>query len=753
MKASTSGNTLYSLLFYSILGLTAFSPTLFAGLSYFDGDLMNSNHIMHDFLRANLLRGHIPLWNPCLFGGQPLWADGDFMQCYPFLYPVLLFPVEFGFGVFHFSCFLIAALGMHLWLKSLRLSEDSCRVGALLFALSGYFWWEIIHPPELAAFAWTPWWAAALEKTSQKLEPLWIFAAGLAFAVLFTAGNFQLTMGALYGGGAYLAFRFWSRRDWWKGKDRGRRLVLAPFFFLWGALPLLVFWIPAWEFMSRCDRLQSHLDYLTFQADYSLNPLRLWQFLFPANPFPNNAGWARPMDDYLANGGYMGPWAFFFMAWAFKRSRTKFLYFMAIAGAAALFLAFGKFTPLHRLACDFVPGIGLARAPFRYVFLYVAAGSVLAAMGYERVLDSLNKAKKSEGGPFLICAGLYGLGIGLFSLVQGWKSWPQWLGLILGLLSFYFLSREGWNPKTRWFFPAALGVGLLITGWTYCTSRLGPNSNFDFTARCPALQKLKEQTGLERVFIGDNVPYPVRSCGGQVLQTVLPSEVVCAVGLRSVVGYNPLNLTKVADLYSLPPRTFARLMGLGAFISGGEGWKGGGFSVEDWDGVQFYKNKEGVRFAYAPRHVETVADSQRQLALMRRPDFNPYDTAYFSEALPEGKNQAMEGPGNVTCELKGAEADVETFQVRMDRPGWTVFSEIMYPGWKAWVDGQPAELYTANHTFRAVWVPEGAHEVTFRYEPVWWKPLMGGLLLWVLSLAGIALGPWRKKILQEFRGN
>ena len=84
------------------------------------------------------------------------------MSGYPFLYPLLLLPTGLGFAVFYLSCFLIATWGMHSWLRSLGLSLESCVAGALLFGLSGFFWWEVIHPPVLAAFAWLPWWGGAL---------------------------------------------------------------------------------------------------------------------------------------------------------------------------------------------------------------------------------------------------------------------------------------------------------------------------------------------------------------------------------------------------------------------------------------------------------------------------------------------------------------------------------------------------------------------------------------------------------------
>ncbi|MBR1539546.1 MAG: hypothetical protein IJ636_08595, partial [Bacteroidales bacterium] len=52
------------------------------------------------------------------------------------------------------------------------------------------------------------------------------------------------------------------------------------------------------------------------------------------------------------------------------------------------------------------------------------------------------------------------------------------------------------------------------------------------------------------------------------------------------------------------------------------------------------------------------------------------------------------------------------------KPGTIVFSEIYYPyGWKASIDGEPAEHFRVNYLLRALNVPGGSHHITFIFDP------------------------------------
>ena len=58
--------------------------------------------------------------------------------------------------------------------------------------------------------------------------------------------------------------------------------------------------------------------------------------------------------------------------------------------------------------------------------------------------------------------------------------------------------------------------------------------------------------------------------------------------------------------------------------------------------------------------------------------------------------------------------------------GFLVLSDNWHPDWKVFIDGQQEELYRANHTFRAAYVPAGKHEVVFVYISAYYN--VGGVV-------------------------
>jgi hypothetical protein len=72
-------------------------------------------------------------------------------------------------------------------------------------------------------------------------------------------------------------------------------------------------------------------------------------------------------------------------------------------------------------------------------------------------------------------------------------------------------------------------------------------------------------------------------------------------------------------------------------------------------------------------------------------------------------------------------------EVALDRAGFVVLADALYPGWTLTIDDQPAPVHRANRVMRGAAVPAGRHRLVYRYEP---RSVRVGA---AMSLAGLVL--------------
>ena len=81
----------------------------------------------------------------------------------------------------------------------------------------------------------------------------------------------------------------------------------------------------------------------------------------------------------------------------------------------------------------------------------------------------------------------------------------------------------------------------------------------------------------------------------------------------------------------------------------------------------------------------------------------------------DGFRPAAEGS---SIKLTNYAPDVLTYKSQSSANGTVVFSEIYYPyGWKAYIDGKPADIFRANYLLRAMNIPAGNHDIRMEFRP------------------------------------
>jgi hypothetical protein len=90
------------------------------------------------------------------------------------------------------------------------------------------------------------------------------------------------------------------------------------------------------------------------------------------------------------------------------------------------------------------------------------------------------------------------------------------------------------------------------------------------------------------------------------------------------------------------------------------------------------------------------------------------DTALLEELPP-----TLAAPADASrdqARVTDNEADRVVVTSVTDAAGMLVLSEVYYPAWNAYLDGQPARLYVADGALSAVAVPAGEHTIELRFE-------------------------------------
>jgi hypothetical protein len=709
------------------------------------GDLVSFLWPTYSYAAQSLHAGHIPLWNSTLYSGAPFAADNQSGIFYPInlvlflLWPSLPYAAVEWLVLVHIW---LAGAGMY-WMMRAVLPPGLSTIGrpapplfaAAAYMLSDVFVTHIGNLNIVAVSAWLPFAFGALYVAVSRASPAWAALAGLLLGVAALAGHAQMT---LIVAGALGLFSIWQVA-WLFVETRaapGQRLRRALALMGYAAFAMLVALgvsalatLPAAQMAAYTGR--ARLDYGA-AAEFSL-PWSGLAGLFSPLVFGRGAvafwgPWAR------VELGYAGALTLFLAALAPFKSRSGLPLFLAGLAAFGMFAALGQNTPLHYLLYRLVPGFAQLRVPARFILLTDFGLAALAGFGLAR-LGELSRRR-------LIASALILLLVGVVFMVAAFLSAPGHeahgsqllLGLgVMGGLLLAGLALALFAPR-----PVALGGLLMLAAidlvgqgaWVEVEPN-DPTLGYEHPA---VLDYLHAQAGPMRIDNAAAAWAPdaaarlgLEDIGGisNPLSLAAYQTYAGAVGARGTPLYNFLNAQFVLADKGKPPGDSSLVPVLDADPA-----------------LDVYLNTNAQPRIHLIYQSRTVNGGAEAFGAIHAPQFDP-SVAVVLDAADGTPPPVLDGSGaRATGERNLFYTDYapERYTVVAQTPArsYLVFSEVWYPGWRAWVDGVEVPVFQADLAFRAVFLPgAGQHTVTMRFDPAIWKL---GLAVTLTTIA--LLGAW-----------
>ncbi|PTN10479.1 membrane protein YfhO [Mangrovibacterium marinum] len=161
-------------------------------------------------------------------------------------------------------------------------------------------------------------------------------------------------------------------------------------------------------------------------------------------------------------------------------------------------------------------------------------------------------------------------------------------------------------------------------------------------------------------------------------------------------------------------------------------------------------NPNALGNAWFVNDFRVVANANEEIEALS--DFDAASEAIVDERYADQLKEVSLGTGR-NSQIKLVEYQPNYLKYQAKVAGGTalaVFSEIHYPkGWNAYIDGEKVDYLRANYVLRAMAIPEGSHEVEFKFHPssyfVGNKISLASSLLLLIAAAGLIFVEWKRK--------
>ncbi|PYT25124.1 MAG: hypothetical protein DMG57_26160 [Acidobacteria bacterium] len=671
----------------------------------------------------SLAQFSLPLWDPSIYCGYPIYANPQAQVFYPpALLSILLSNWLAPERLLYFlelqliAHILLAGIFCYWLLRSLDVSRVPAALGATVFQLGAFFASQTQHLAAVDAAAWLPLvWLALLQwnrhscllpdrpstpQASKSFNLPWLSVLAFAFAMCTLAG-FPAVTAVVFGSSLLLALLLVIFRE-----------APVKLFLGWAIAAVLAAALSAIQLLptlelTRWSVAQYRSDFLGTGGGMPLQSLA-------SLVIPNHYS-------IFDLNHYSQPWNVTFLytycglvglalAFAGAIGRSKISRIFGIMALIAAVAMLGDATPVGKSAFLALPRVLRTSIYPHYALApFTLSMAVLASLGAQKFVGGPTSWIKRLAGPVLLAVTAIDLiGVG---------------------------SGRPMNTASTKFEPAVTqeqfeGSRELLERLRAMVNQTTPPARIDTIDDSLEWPSTAALTGIPTA--SGNDPFALirymqvrlalakhATRWGRFYQVAHPeSPVLDLLNVRCL-------LTRT--LLPHPPSKLARL--------------------PDLPGRAIYENTAVLPRFFLVDRTLPAASMEQALDIVRSPEFQPRDLAVIENALALDRAPSADtGPAPNTGLVRVLHYEPRTVMLETDAPhaAFLVTSEAYYPGWRARIDDREQPLVLTNAAFRGFEIPAGRHHIEMRFSPriIWYGSAItfAGLIILAYVLLSAIIG-------------
>lgn len=779
LKLDKKNALVYGLL--CVLVFVWFYDAIFHKKIFAYSDLARYFYPLRLFAADAVKNGHIPLWNPYLKAGMPLFASLQLCVLYPISIIYYIIPsFDQAFNWYIIIHFLLGGIFMHTLMRYWNISRVGSLISALVFIFGGYLSSVIVMNTSLSSVIWLPLIVLFFDMTLKKRRVYPALLTTFFLSIQFLGGEPTIIYGTIIF--LFFYYIYFSCNFYRETKDLKAIAKMFGLFLIavtsW-IFVTMVQLLPFAEFLLHSTR--AHPKEFELVTHWSLLPGELLSFIIPYI-FGNATVPGGYLDiQYWMASFYIGIMPLFLILFAlFIRPERKKLFF-GLMVMISFILALGRHTPVYKFLYTYLFGFGHIRYPVKFIFMASFALSILAGMGYDAFIsmDKVN-TKVRLARSLLLLNGLLGLLIVLFvrfwSLLYSHIVKSALFGKFsivryLDELSYVLLSDSAHFHRLFIIFtPIVLSMIFYLRGkirlsvfnflvvsiifLDLISVNMGISKTVDrdiFRLEPPSFFEVKKDRARFRIMrterlidVNRGIWGPDYAIGQYMRKKCFNRNTPMIHGISDAQGYGSLNRKDYNEFIKLMykkdtpfPSRLVDLLNVKYVIST-EPIPGYDLIYKDTidripiicngDKYVYYyinKNDKYMERAFLVKGAKVVQNREDMLNILADETFDPAKEVLIEEEpkefqkRPNGRIGTHRKPERVMILRYGPQEVI--VEASLHKPRFLVMSDSYYPGWKVSVDGEPDKLYRAYYFLRAVHLDAGKHIVRFVYDPLSYK--------------------------------